>query len=170
MDPDSHPVTMYCQHHAEKASWTLTYKLFKTQTILLSASCRKGLLDPDLWAVQNPDHSIVSIMQKRPPGPWLTSCSKPRPFYCQPHAEKASWTLTYKLFKTQTILLSASCRKGLLDPDLQPVQNPDHSIVSLMQKRPPGPWLTTCSKPRPLYCQHHITHNLISTHNMWKVF
>ena len=151
----SKPRPFYCQHHREKVPWTLTYMLFKTQTTLLSASCRKGLLDPDLQAVQNPDHSIVSIMQKRPPGPWLTGYSKPRPFYCQHHAEKASWTLTYMLFKIQTILLSASCRKGLLDPDLHPVQNPDHSIVNIMQKMPPGPWLTSCSKPRPFYCQDH---------------
>jgi hypothetical protein len=98
-------------------------------------------------------------MQKRPPGPDLHPVQKT--FYCQHHAEKASWTLTHILFKTQAILLSASCRKGLLDsdshtvknpghsivsiirkglldPDLQTVQNPDHSIVSIMQKRPPG--------------------------------
>ena len=146
--------------------------------MLLSASVRKGLLDPDLQSVQNPDHSIFSIMQKRAPGPGLTICSKPKPFYCQDHAEKASSTMTYILFKTQTILLSASCRKGLLDPDLHPVQNPDHSlsascrkglldpdlqtvqnpdhsIVSIMQRWPPGSWLTCCSKPRPFHCQHH---------------
>ena len=164
----SKPRPFYCQHYAKKASWTLTYTLFKTQTISLSASCRKGLLDSGLHAVQNPDHCIVSIMQKRPPGLWLTCCSKPRPFYCQHHAKKASWTLTYILFKTQTILLSTSCRKGLLDPNLHPVQNPDHSIVSIMQKTLPGPWLTSCSKP--ICCQHHIIQNMISTHNMWKVF
>ena len=239
----------------------MTYKLFKTQTILLSASCRKGLLDPtyilfkthsmqlsvsfrkgimdlNIQPVQIPDHSIVRIMQKRPPGLWLTSCLKPQPFYCQHyaekaswtqtyilfktrpivsimqkrpsgprltscskpravycqyHAEKASWTLTHILFKTQTSLLSISCRKGLLNSDLQavknpdhstvrimqksildsdlhPVQNPDHSIVSIGQKKPSGPWLTPCLKPRAAHCQHHIIQNVISTYNVWKVF
>ena len=168
----------HCQHHVEKASWTLTYILFKIQTIPLSASCKqshldpdlhpvqnpdnsiisimqKTLLDSDLHTVQNPDNSIVSIMQKRPPGPWLTFCSKPRQFHHQHHAEKVSWTLTYTLCKAQTIPLSASSRKSLLDTDLHAVQNPDNSILSIMQKRPPGPWLTVCSKPRQFQCQHY---------------
>ena len=96
-------------------------------------------MDSDLQAVQNPDHSIISTMQRRPPGTWLTYCSKPRPFhcqhhperppgpwltfcsksrpfYCQHHPEKASWTLTYILFKTQTILSLASSRKASWTP------------------------------------------------------
>ena len=121
----------HCKHQAKKASHTLTYILFKIQTIPLSASCGKGLLNPDLHAIQNPKQPIVSIMQKRPPGPWLTYCWKP-----------------------QTITLSASCRKGLQEPDLHPVQNAQQPIVSIMQRRPPGPWLTSCLKPRPFCCQH----------------
>ena len=127
---------------------TLTYILFRTQTIALSESCRKGLLDSDLHPDQNVEQPIVSIMQtKRPPGSWLTSCSKHRAAHCQYHAEEAFWTLTYNLFKTQTIHcqhhaekasctltytlfktqtipLSASCRKNLMNPDLQAVQHP----------------------------------------------
>ena len=63
------PTAKDCWHQIEKASGKITYILFKSEIITLSASCRKGLLDPDLHAVQNPDNSIVSIMQKRPPGP-----------------------------------------------------------------------------------------------------
>ena len=128
----SKPKAAHCQHHAEKATWTLTYILLKT-----------------------PNNYIVSIMQKRPPGAWLTSCSECTAAHCQHHAEKATWTLTYLLFKTQTILLSAWCRKCLLIPDLPPVQNPEQPIVSIMQERPPAPKLTNCSKPRAAHCQHH---------------
>ena len=167
------------QHNAEKTFWALTYKLFKTQTILSSASCRKGLWGPDLHTVQNPEQPIVRIMQNRPSRHWLTCCWKSRAAHCQDHAEKASWTstyilletqtahcqrcagkafwpsltycskiqwlivsimqkrpsgpptLTYKLFKTQRSPLSASCRKSLLDSDLQPVHNPEQLNVSI---------------------------------------
>ena len=112
------------------ACWSLTYMLFKTQTILLSALCRKGLLYPNLQPVQNPDHFIVSIMQKWPPGPWLTACSKFRAAHCQHHAEMACCILTYTLFIVKSSPLSTSCRNGLLHPDLHPVPNPEHSIVS----------------------------------------
>ena len=37
--------------------------------------------------------------------------------------------LTYFLFKTQGMLLSAT-RKGQPDPDLQPIQSPEHVLVS----------------------------------------
>ena len=179
----SKPRAAHCQHHAERAIWKLAYKLFKTQTILLSTSCRNGLLDPDLQpiqiqrsplseacrnglldtdlhSVQNPNHSTVSIMQRRLPGPRLTRCSKSRTAHSQHHAENISWTLTYNLFKTQTILLSASWRKGLLNPDLHAVQNPEQPIVSIVHKRPPGLWLTTCSEPRAAHCQHHTEKTL----------
>jgi hypothetical protein len=45
--------------------------------------------------------------------------------------------LTYSLFKTQSIqsmLLSATSRKGQPDADLQPVQNPEHALVSNKQE------------------------------------
>ena len=130
------PIAAHCQHHAEKVFLALTYTLFITQNSPLSALYKKDLLDPDLQSVQNPNNSIVSIMQKRPPRPSLTFCTK-RKQYCQHHTEKDSWTPTYSLFKTQTIILSASCRKGL-HPNLQPVQNPQ-PIVSIIQKKPLGP-------------------------------
>ena len=155
----SKPKQSLCQHNAKKAFWTLTHILFKTHSTLLSASCKKGLLDPDLHPVhaqgqpivsikqkslldpdlhpdQNSNHSIVSIMQKRPPVIWLTSCWK-QSTHCQHHVEKVFWTLTYILVKTQSSLMSASFIEGLLDPDLHSVKNPDHSIVSIMQKRIP---------------------------------
>ena len=133
---------VHCQHHTEKATWALTYMLFKTQ----SNHCQHHakMLYPDLHTIQNTNNCIVRMMQKRSPWPWLTSWSECRAAHCQHHAEKASWTLTYILFKTQTILLLASCRnaswtltyrlfktqrssllashrKGLLYPDLPPV-------------------------------------------------
>ena len=42
----------------------LTYKLFKTQSRLLSATTRKGQPDADLHAVQNPEHAVVSSNQE----------------------------------------------------------------------------------------------------------
>ena len=142
-----------CQYEAGTSRWTLTYKLWKVHTSSWSASSRNSLLNSFLQSVQSQEQPIVSIIQKRPPGPWLTSWSNPTPFYCQNHAEeaeKASWTvayllfkpiaaqcqyhaakasltLTYFLFKTQSSPLSASCRKGFLDPDLQTVQSPNIS-------------------------------------------
>jgi hypothetical protein len=77
--------------------------------------------------------------------------------------------LTYILFKTQSMLLSATSRKGQPDADLHPVQNPvhvlvsnkeegpdadlhpvpnpEHALVSNKQEGPARWWLTTCSKP-----------------------
>ena len=44
--------------------------------------------------------------------------------------------LTYKLYKMQTMLLSAISRKGQPDANLHPVQNPDHASVSSNQEGP----------------------------------
>jgi hypothetical protein len=44
--------------------------------------------------------------------------------------------LTYKLFKTQSMLLSATSRKGQLDADLHPVQNQEHALISNKQEEP----------------------------------
>ena len=43
---------------------------------------------------------------------------------------------TYTLFKTQSMLLSATTRKGQPDADLQPVQNPQHALVNNNQEGP----------------------------------
>jgi hypothetical protein len=91
----------------------LTYILFKTQSMLLSATSRKGQPDADLHPVQNTEHALVSNKQE---GPALM--------------------LTYKLFKTQSMLLSATSRKGQPDADLHPVQNPEHALVSNKQEGP----------------------------------
>ena len=42
--------------------------------------------------------------------------------------------LTYSLFKTHSMLLSATSRKGQPDADLHPVQNPGHAVVSNNQE------------------------------------
>ena len=91
----------------------LTYRLFKTQSILLSETSRKGQPDADLHAIQNPEYNIVSNKQ-----------------------ERASQMLTYSLFKTQSMFLSAKTRKGQPDADLHPVQNIEHALVSNKQERP----------------------------------
>ena len=149
----SKPRACYCQQQAERDSQILTYILFKTQSMLLSATSRKGQQDPDLHPVQNPEHAIVSNKQEGPARSWLTYCSKPRACSCQEQAGRASKILTYKLCKTQSMLLSATSRKSQPDPDLHPVQNPEHALVSNKQEGPARSWLTSCSKPRACYCQ-----------------
>ena len=44
--------------------------------------------------------------------------------------------LTYKLYKMQCMLLSATSRKGQPDANLHPVQNPDHTFVSSNKGQP----------------------------------
>jgi hypothetical protein len=78
----------------------LTYILFKTQSMLLSATSRKGQADADSHSVQNPEHALVSNKQEGP-------------------AEM----LTYKLFKTQGMLLSAPQDKPKKNINLHSVYN-----------------------------------------------
>ena len=42
--------------------------------------------------------------------------------------------LTYNLFKTQSMILSVTSRKGQPDADLQTFQNPEHALVSNKQE------------------------------------
>ena len=55
--------------------------------------------------------------------------------------------MTYMLFKTQSMLLSATSRKGQPDPDLQAVQNPEHALVSNKEEGQPDPDLHTVQNP-----------------------
>jgi hypothetical protein len=48
----------------------------------------------------------------------------------------ADQMLTYILFKTQSMLLSATNIKGQLVADLHPVQNPEHALISNKQEGP----------------------------------
>ena len=136
----------------------LTYMLLKPQNMLLSATNRKGQPDAHLHPVQNPEHALVSNYQEGPVRCSLTYCSKPRACSCQQQAVKASQILTYILFKTQRMvlsatrkgkpdphlhavktqcmLLSATSRKGQPDPNLQPVQNPEGALVNNKQEGP----------------------------------
>ena len=168
----SKPIAFPCQQQGGRPSQMLTYILFKTQSMLLSATCMKSQPDADLHPVQDPEHALVSNRQEeparcwltscsrprawpcqqqagRPARCWLTSCSKPRAWPCQKQAGRVSQMLTYKLFKAQGIPLSATSRKGQPDADLQPVQKPDHALVSNKQEGPARCWLTACSKARP---------------------
>jgi len=169
----SKPRACSCQWQEGRASQMLTYILFKTQSMLLSATRRKGHPDADLQAVQNPEHTLVSNKQEGPARCWLTYCSKPRACSCQKQAGRASQMLTYKLFKTQSMLLSATSRKGQPDADLQTVQNPEHALVSIKEEGPARCWLTDCSKPRACSCQHQggrasqmLTYMLFKTQSM----
>ena len=140
----SKPRACSFQQQAGRASWILTYILFKTQSMLLSATSRKGQLDPDLQPVQNPEHALISNKQKRTIRCWFTSCSKPRPCSCQQQAGRASQMLTYILFRTQSMLLSETIRKGQPYADLHTVQNPEHAVVSHKQEGPARCCLTPC--------------------------
>jgi hypothetical protein len=45
----------------------LTYILFKIQSMVLLATCRKGQPDADLHTVQNPEHALVSNKEEGQP-------------------------------------------------------------------------------------------------------
>ena len=169
----SKPRACFCQQQAGRVSHMLTYKLFKTQSMLLSATSRKGQPHFDLQAVQNPEHALVSNKQEGPARFWLTCCSKPRACSCQQQAGRISHMLTYTLFKTHSTLLSATSRKCQPHADLHAIQNPEHVLVSNKQAGPARSWLTSCSNPRACPCQqqagsasHMLTYNLLKTHSM----
>ena len=42
----------------------LTYNLFKTNSMLLSATIKKAQPDPDLHSVKNPEHALLSNKQE----------------------------------------------------------------------------------------------------------
>jgi hypothetical protein len=114
----------------------LTYNLFKAQSMSLSATSMEGQPDADLHPVQNPEHAAVSNKQERPARCYLTCCSKPSAYSCQQQAGRASQMLTYILFKTQRMLLSATSSRGQPDANLQSVQNAEHALVSFKQEGP----------------------------------
>jgi hypothetical protein len=142
-----------CQQQAGLASQMLTYILFKTQSMLLSATSRKGQPDADSQSVKNPEHALVSDKQEGSARCSLTFCSKFRAYSFQQQAERSSQMLTYRLFKTQSMLFSATSRKGQPDADLHSVQNQEHALVRNRQEGPAIFQLTFYSKPRPFSCQ-----------------
>ena len=149
----SNPRACSCQQQADMDSQMLTYILFKTQSIVLSGTSRKGQPDAGLHPVQNPEHALFSNKQKGTARCWLTACLKPKACSCQQQAGRDSKMLTYILFKTQSMLLSGTSRRGQQDADLQTVQNPDHALVSNKQEGKARCWLTNCLKPRACSCQ-----------------
>ena len=114
----------------------LTYTLFKTQSMLFSAISRKDQSDADLHAVENPEHALVNNKQMGTAKFRLTACSKPKVCSCQKKAGRAIQMLTYTLFKTQSMPLSATSRKGYPDAVLQAVQIPKDAFVSNKQEQP----------------------------------
>ena len=120
----------------------LAYMLFKTQSMIVSATTKKG----------QPDKC-------------LTPCSIPITWSHQQQPGRASQMLTYILFKTQSMLLSATPRKCQPDADLHPVENPEYTLVSNHQEA--RCWLTACWKPRacsyqqpPIRSSHMLTYSL----------
>ena len=158
-----------CQKHAGRASQMLTYILFETQRMLLSATSRKGHPDTDLHPVWSPEHALVSKKQEGPARCWFTFCIKHRVLSCWLQAGKAWQVLTYTLFKTHSMLLSAPSRKGEQDADLQTNQNQGHALVSNKQGKLARCWLTSCSKPRTCSCQKKAgTASQMPTYNLFK--
>ena len=135
----------------------LTYILFKNQCMLFSATSRKCQPNADLQPIQNQGHAPVNNKQKGPARCWLTYCSKPRACSCEQQAGKATQMLTYILFKTQSVLFSATSRKGQPHANLHPIQNPGHTPISSKLDGPPRYQLTSCSKARA--CSSQPTSN-----------
>ena len=149
----SKPRESSSQEEARKVNQILTYILFKTQSMLLSATSRKGPPDPDSHTVQIPEHALVSNKQEGLTRSWLTPFSKCKAHSCQKQAGRASQIPTHILFKTQSMLLSATSRKGQPDPDLPPFQNAEHALVSNKQEGPARSSLTSYTKPTACSCQ-----------------
>jgi hypothetical protein len=101
----------------------LTYRLLKTQNMLLSATSRKDQPDADLHSVKSPEHP------------------------CQQQAGRASQMLTYILFKTQSTLLSATSRKGQPDADLHTIQNQCILLSATSRKSQPDANLQPFQNP-----------------------
>jgi hypothetical protein len=114
----------------------LTYILFKTQSMLLSATSRKGQPDADLHPVQNPEHPLVSNKQEGPAMMLTYNLFKTRACSCQQQAGRASQMLTYMLFKTRACSCQQQGRRASHDADLQTVQNPEHALVRNKQEGP----------------------------------
>ena len=76
----------------------LTYSLFKTQSMLLSATSRKGQPDAHLHPVQKPKGSLVSNREGDPDA-HLHPIQNPDS--CQQQGGRASDMLTYILLKTK---------------------------------------------------------------------
>ena len=165
----SKPKACSFQQEAGKVCQILTYTLFKTKSMLFSATSKKKQPDPGLHPVQKSEHALVSNKHEEAAGSWLTCCSKPRACSCQKQAGRASQIWTYNLFKTQSMLLSVTGMKKQPDPDLQPVQNPEHALVSNKQEEAARSGLTTCSKPRECSCQQQAGRaSQILTYSLFK--
>ena len=143
----SKPKAWYFQQKAEGASYMRTYKLFKIQSMLMSATSRKGQPDADLHPAESPEHALVSNKQEGLARCQHTLCSKHSECPCQQEAPRGSEMLTYSLFNSKSMVLSARSRKGQPDADLHPVENPEHALVSNKQEGAARSWLTPCWKP-----------------------
>ena len=153
LDPDLHPVQnpehalVSNKQEGQAKSW-LTY-CSKPR----ACSCQQQAGRARSWLTSCSEPRACSCQQQGGRArSWLTSCSKPKMCSCQQQGGRASQILTYILFKTQSMLLSATRRKGQPDPDLHPVQNPEHALVSNKEEGPARSWLTNCSKPRACSC------------------
>ena len=89
-----------------------------------------------LHPVKNPKHAFVSNNQEGPARCWLTSCSKPRAYSCQQQPGKTSQMLTYILFETQCMLLSASVDAFKQNINLHSVYNQSTPLLKSSWDQP----------------------------------
>jgi hypothetical protein len=76
----------------------LTYILFKTQNMLLSATSRKGQSDANLHTVINPEHALVNYKQEGQPDADLHPVQNPGHDLVSNTQRKARCLQAYKLF------------------------------------------------------------------------
>ena len=147
------PRACACEWQTGIVSQMLTYSLFNTRSMLLSATSRKQKLDVDLHPVQSPNHAVVRKKHAGPARCWLTSCSKASACSDQKQAQRTSQMQTYILCKIKSMLFSATSRNGQPDAGLHTVQNPVHDLVSNKQEVATRCQHTSYLKSRAWLCE-----------------
>ena len=154
MDAALHPVqiqSMLLSATCRKAQSNANLQTVKKNSVLLSEISMKGFTDTDLQSIQNPGHALVRYKQGMLAKCWLTFYLKPRAWSCQKQAGRASQMLTYILFKTQSMLLSAtSIWDHMLAYRLFKMK---HALIKNKQEMLARCWLTSYLKPRAWSCQ-----------------
>jgi hypothetical protein len=95
----------------------------------VSGTSRKGKADVHLQTVENPVHTCQQKARKA--SQMVThTLFKTQSMLLSATGRKSSQKLNYSLLKTQSMLLSVTSRKSQRDADLQPFQNIEHGHVS----------------------------------------
>ena len=126
--------SMLLSETSRKGHQMLTYSLFKTQKMFLSETSRNAHPDADLHPVIQ--SMLLSAIRRKGQTDATYILFKTRACSYQKQTGRASQMLTYKLFKNQSMPLSETSGQSLPDADLQTVQNPQHAIVSNKQDGP----------------------------------